>query len=146
MKNKKGFTLVELLAVIVILGILLLIAVPAVQNIIASSRKKAFESAAKLALQNVESVASIETTTGTGSITACNIKLSEIKLERGEFGAGASGYIAVSAAGKATIYYTNDYYTVAGGQLPNISAVQTKRGTGGNVQADKDTTCTWYQG
>ena len=31
MKNKKGFTLVELLAVIVILGVLLMIAVPAVQ-------------------------------------------------------------------------------------------------------------------
>lgn len=30
MKNKKGFTLVELLAVIVILGVLLMIAVPAV--------------------------------------------------------------------------------------------------------------------
>ena len=34
MKNKKGFTLVELLAVIVILGVLLMIAVPAVQNVI----------------------------------------------------------------------------------------------------------------
>ena len=35
--NKKGFTLVELLAVIVILGVLLMIAVPAIQNVIKKS-------------------------------------------------------------------------------------------------------------
>lgn len=39
--NKKGFTLTELLAVITILGVLLLIAVPAVTSTIESSRKKA---------------------------------------------------------------------------------------------------------
>ena len=41
MKDKKGFTLVELLAVIVILGVLLLVAVPAVSTVITNSRKGA---------------------------------------------------------------------------------------------------------
>ena len=48
MKNNKGFTLIEILAVIIILGILMIIAVPAVSNYIADSRKSTFaESAIK---------------------------------------------------------------------------------------------------
>lgn len=40
-KNEKGLTLIELLAVIVILGIIAAIAVPAIGNIIENSRSKA---------------------------------------------------------------------------------------------------------
>ena len=40
MKNRKGFTLVELLAVIVILGLLMAIAIPSVTKYITESRKK----------------------------------------------------------------------------------------------------------
>lgn len=42
MKNNKGFTLIEILAVIIILGILLIIAVPAVSESIMDSRKSTF--------------------------------------------------------------------------------------------------------
>ncbi len=56
MKKEKGFTLVELLAVIVILGVILAIAVPAIGNVISDSETKAdeanidlFISAARLA-------------------------------------------------------------------------------------------------
>ena len=46
-KNKnKGFTLVELLAVIVILAIIALIAVPVIMNIIDRARKSAFKDTA----------------------------------------------------------------------------------------------------
>ena len=40
--NKKGFTLVELLAVVVILSVLLGIAIPAVTNYIVTSEKQAY--------------------------------------------------------------------------------------------------------
>lgn len=44
--NKKGFTLVELLAVIVILAIIMLIATPSILNIIGEARKGAARSSA----------------------------------------------------------------------------------------------------
>ena len=44
----KGFTLVELLAVIVILAIILVIAVPKVMDIINDSKKATLESTAKM--------------------------------------------------------------------------------------------------
>ena len=40
---KKGFTLIEVLAVIVILGIIMLIAYPAIDNVIKDSREKALQ-------------------------------------------------------------------------------------------------------
>lgn len=50
MKNEKGLTLVELLAVVVILGIIAAIAVPSIGNIIENSRVKAIKADALMVL------------------------------------------------------------------------------------------------
>ena len=54
MKKRNGFTLVELLAVIVILAIILVIAVPSIMNTIDDAKKGSFESSAKLIAANAE--------------------------------------------------------------------------------------------
>ena len=52
--NKYGFTLVELLAVIVILAIILVIAVPKVMSVIEDSKKATLESTAKMIASQAE--------------------------------------------------------------------------------------------
>lgn len=47
MKNRKGFTLVELLAVIIILGIIMVIIIPKVTTTIKDSKQKTYESSAR---------------------------------------------------------------------------------------------------
>jgi len=54
MKKKNGFTLVELLAVIVILGIILLIAVPKIMSVVSSAKESSFSSSAKLIATQAE--------------------------------------------------------------------------------------------
>ena len=54
MKNKKGFTLVELLAVIVILAIILVISVPKITSVIDSARSGSLESTAKMVAAGAE--------------------------------------------------------------------------------------------
>jgi type IV pilus assembly protein PilA len=52
--NKKGFTLVELLAVIVILAVILAIAVPSISTVMGSAKKSAFEDNVKLIIKGVD--------------------------------------------------------------------------------------------
>ena len=52
--NKKAFTLVELLAVIVILAIVLAIAIPRISSIIESAERSSFVSSTKLLIKAVQ--------------------------------------------------------------------------------------------
>lgn len=77
-KNTKGFTLVELLAVIVILAIIALIATPMILNVIDEAKKGAAQSSAygyidaveKSLLENMVSSQSVVTLSGTYTVDA----------------------------------------------------------------------------
>jgi type IV pilus assembly protein PilA len=89
MLDKKGFTLVELLAVIVILAVILAIAVPGISNMTKSAKKSAFEDNVKLIIKGIEYAilnADLEGTARpkTGAANA------------GDFGANASDYASFS--------------------------------------------------
>ena len=131
--NKKGFTLVELLAVIVILGVLLMIAVPAIQNVIKKSKRNSFESAIKLTLENVETLSS--TAIVNGGVSSCYVVFggeqamntakttTDITLERGSYGNDTFGIIVVDGKGKGTAYVNgeNGTYYIEKKNLENLS-------------------------
>ena len=81
MKKRNGFTLVELLAVIVILAIILVIAVPSIMDTIEDSRKGAIESSVKMIASAAESQKMVAEALGkTFNVTDCkNVDWSGIK-------------------------------------------------------------------
>lgn len=141
--NKKGFTLVELLAVIVILGVLLMIAVPAIQNVIKKSKKNAFEKAAMLAVENVETMASAEALSGKLN-AKCYVPITDINLERGDWGKNPQGYVEVETTGKATIYISNSNYSGSGNT--NTFTFDSSTTAKGNKPSDATISkCTWWE-
>ncbi|MCG7311701.1 prepilin-type N-terminal cleavage/methylation domain-containing protein [Priestia flexa] len=69
LKNEKGLTLIELLAVIVILGIIAAIAIPSIGGIIQKSREDAVKADALQAINSAKVYMSSNTTSTGGSTT-----------------------------------------------------------------------------
>ncbi|MEF2689834.1 MAG: prepilin-type N-terminal cleavage/methylation domain-containing protein [Bacilli bacterium] len=98
MKKKNGFTLVELLAVIVILAIILVIAVPQIMNTIKDARKGSFESSAKLIASNAETYWLTKQTLGeTLPTTAACADLASLSADYG------TCTVTIDNAGKAKV-------------------------------------------
>ena len=101
MKKKKGFTLVELLAVIVILAVILIIAMPRISDVINNSKKSSFEATAKLiASQAEKKYTENQVLDGSGAIKCSDV----VKLNDRDYGActitfDASGNASVSING-----------------------------------------------
>ena len=71
-KPRRGFTLVELLAVIVILAVILVIAVPQIMNVITESRKGALISSAKLIASTAETKKLSNDLLGIDKVLSCS--------------------------------------------------------------------------
>ena len=79
---KNGFTLVELLAVIVILAIILVIAVPKVMSVIEDSKKATLESTAKMIASSAEKQKVQNTVLGNTNEITCD---SVAKINKGDY-------------------------------------------------------------
>lgn len=77
-KNQKGLTLVELLAVIVILGVIAAIAVPAIGGIISSSKVKA-DAQTQLLVANAAERWAMDTDFAGGTVTLASLSPGYLK-------------------------------------------------------------------
>ena len=97
MKKKKGFTLVELLAVIVILAVILIIAVPRISEVINNSKKASFEATAKtIASQAEKKYMENEVLGNTGSLECSDV----VKINSSDY---ASCTITFDESGNALV-------------------------------------------
>ena len=100
MQKNKGFTLVELLAVIVILAVILVIAVPQIMSVIESARKGSIESTAKLIAEGAEREYTNRKILGKDT----NIKCSDVSsMNSNDYG---TCVITFDNTGKATVKVT----------------------------------------
>lgn len=108
MNNKKGFTLIEILAVIIIMGIIMIVAVPAVTKYINDSRKSAYITTAKDYIKEAESkVVSKEFEFYDKDVTYY-INIKNLPLESGgdsPFGEWVEAYVVVAYTPPETYHY-----------------------------------------
>ena len=109
--REKGFTLVELLAVIVILAIILVIAVPQIMDTIESSRIAAMESSVKMVAAQVENQYTVAKTLGkefldTGSCMEewAGLNDADYKTCTYKMGADGTALVTISGQGKFSGY------------------------------------------
>lgn len=95
MKNKiNGFTLVELLAVIVILAIILLVAVPNVLGVIEEAREEAFIASAKMIIKTAEYEELTRTEAGAHDVDLANLDYDGTRYEIGSMNINDSGNVS----------------------------------------------------
>lgn len=108
--NNKGFTLVELLAIIVILAIILVVTVPAVFSAIESSRKKSLENSAKGLADWINKTVEIDKISGSNTIDIN--ELSDIYSSSRGIGIDPAGTIASKINTSDYVFYDEEtnYY------------------------------------
>ena len=130
-KNKKnGFTLVELLAVIVILAIVLVIAVPKVMSVIEDSKKATLESTAKMIASAAEKAKVQNTVLGKEETITCDsvAKINKLDYETCEVVfEDNTAKVSIKGSGKFA-----GLYVCSGDKTSAIATTEECSGTGNN--------------
>ena len=102
MKKKKGFTLVELLAVIVILAVILIIAMPKISDVIKNSKEASLETTAKLIASQAEKKYTENQVLDGSSVIKCSdvAKISDADYESCNISFDSKGNAKVTIVGK----------------------------------------------
>lgn len=97
MKKKNGFTLVELLAVIVVLALIMVIAIPSVLDTMASSRRSTFQEYITKVVTNTETLYTSDSSEN-GNIAGAGVYVYNIQNDLGYTTTGGyKGYVVVNA-------------------------------------------------
>ena len=137
--NKKGFTLMELLAVIVILSVLILLAMPAVLRLMENARKNAFITEANSIIKIAQTAYADQSTTGTAP--TC-YKLSDLKTggytDKNFATDGSVGITTTATSTTYTLWYSNGSYSITNKTFDSGYTVSSLDTT---VVATPSTTC-----
>ena len=109
--KKSGFTLVEIMIVVAIIGLLAAIGIPSFQRARANSIEKSMENNARMVAGGVEQFA-LENALASGDTVGQGDV--EVYLKAGWAGLNVGGNNAATFAGGTVGYYTNDVATIAG--------------------------------
>lgn len=116
MKNNKGFTLVETIAVIIILGVVLSIAVPSITNVVKSTNKNRMISDAETFISEVKEYVESDTIGNTPNGNKYTLKSIKTKLSKSPYGKEykEDSYVQIVNNNVYTVCLTDDNYEAAG--------------------------------
>lgn len=116
MKNNKGFTLVETIAVIIILGVVLSIAVPSITNVVKSTNKNRMVSDAETFISEVKEYVESDTIGNTPNDNKYKLVNIKSKLSKSPYGGNynmESSFVIINN-NSYTVCLTDDKYEATG--------------------------------
>lgn len=127
MKNNKGFTLVETIAVIIILGVVLSIAVPSITNVVKSTKKNRMISDAETFISEVKEYVESDTIGNTPSDNKYTLGNIKSKLSKSPYGEKykADSYVQI-VNNSYNVCLTDGEYKAATGENGEIEVKEGK--------------------
>ena len=122
---KKGFTILEVLAVVIILGIIAAITFPIVKNVVNENRKKTFESSVRGMIRSAELYVSANPTLGD---TTFPYNTTAFKMEKNSMTGGTIIY--TETTGKISVEKITDGILCATGDKTELKIKEVNKRTG----------------